>query len=474
MEKLVKNLFFLIFLAIFTTSSILSWYLCSYHNKSKLAENNEYHNGSGRISGTIILNGVKTNPEELENIEFYIREYNTDAFFEKTNVVIEPSLKNKGMWMIDGVEENKIYEVQAKLIMNGQKITQSQIAILTAPASNIELTLTITWEGIPESDRNKSQDQNISGEVNTSGFIPDGSTYTIFIAPMYERSESRSDDILDTKFEKLLTETISSQNNMWEWHEALPKKNYLLRAEIHTGQGDYIGSSEVIDVTMPQNSIILNVESRANTEPIQKSLYGTITLNGTYANDSMIKIQVHEDNQSGFYDVDSFPAENTRKWVYPHAKSGVNYNVRAILERNGTEQARSIIKHVVVPSDDITLVVDSRLTLEDLKSRPEIVYCDKKADENTYDAKIHFPSMLDAHSYWIKIGKEKHIGDLFNEIEKPQNYGDDMTLTMRVEKDKYYYAEYAYSYCNDCKSLDYYSNFSQSLKFYCGNEPIVK
>ncbi len=445
---------------------IIAWLFFGTNNNEESSD----HNGPGRIGGELTFDALTPEEGDKGEIVFEIRKHNSGDVFAPAHMAIAPSFTNGGTWMIDNLEEGTTYDIQATLIIDSKKITQSQIATATAPADNINLTLTVTWNDLPQQSIKQSQNKNIAGTLTINGYIPDGATYAIFAAPARDESQLQPEEVVNPQFTKVITGALAKEKNTWEWNGALAQVRYLIRAELYTADGDYIGTSDIVDAIVPQNNVALSLQSQASTEPTQTPLSGTVTINGSYKSDSYVSVQVRENSTGGFMEVDHFPAESSRNWVYSGAKSGMNYDVRAILERNGEEQSKSNQKHVIAPAGDITLTINTDMHLSDPEQRPEIVKCDEK-DDNKYDATIRFPSIADARSYWIKIGTEKYGADRFNEPEKPDNTGDSVDVKIRIDEDRYYYAEYAYSYCKDCTTLDSYSDFSPSLKFYCGEQP---
>jgi hypothetical protein len=426
--------------------------------------------GTTRISGELTFDALTPEKGDDGAITFSIRKHNTGDVFAPAKMAIVPSFDNGGTWMIEGVEKGVSYDVQATLVINGNEITKSQIATVTAPADDVDLVLTVTWKDLPEQSIKDSKNKTIAGTLAISGYIPEGATYSIFTAPARDESDLGADEVDDPKFTRVISNQKASINNSWQWDEALSKVEYRVRAELYTSAGDYIGTSNIISAEAPQHNIALSLQSKANTEPTQTPISGSVTINGSYKSDTKVVVQVREGGEGGFYEVDSFPAESNRKWAYTNAKSGVQYDVRAILERSGEELAKSNQKHTVAPAENITLTIDTDLTLEDPDTRPEVVKCEDK-DDKKYDVTLRFPGIADARSYWVKVGKEKHGGDRFNEPERPDSHGGPLEVKIRIDESKYYYTEYAYSYCKDCTTLDSYSDFSPSLKFYCGDDP---
>ncbi|XLQ19677.1 MAG: hypothetical protein ACKUBY_03730 [Candidatus Moraniibacteriota bacterium] len=448
---------------------VIAWLI--FGNKANTDNEEDIDQGSVRISGDISFNSLKPEQGDEGSIDFKIREHNTGAVFESVDAAITPSLTNGGTWMIDELDANKLYDLKAVLVIEGEEITESHVVTVTAPASDVDLVLTVTWKELPEDSVNASANKTVAGSLNIAGHIPSGSTYTIFTAPVQDLSDADSQVVANGyKFTKQLVGLPAAATNNWEWDDALAKVDYKVQAELYDVNGNYLGSSNNVDAVVPQNDVVLSLESSAITEPTKTPLSGTVTLNGSYKSDSTVSVQVREDGAGGFTEVDSFPAESKRKWVYTDAKTGVEYDVRAKLFRKGEEKATSHQEHTTAPDKGIDLTINTEMSLDDPTSQPVVVSCEDR-DDNEYKVTLKYPGVDSARAYWILVGDEKHGNEEHSGKEEPDDDGDDVEVSFHIDEDTYYYTEYAYSYCDDCTTLDSYSEFSPYLKFYCGDKP---
>ena len=455
----------LVALATFAVTFFLTW-LFFGNKKDEVAD----HHGPSRISGDLTFDALSPEEGDEGSIDFFVRAHNTGAVFEPATMFMNPNFSNGGQWVISELEDDVHYDVQAVLMIGGEEITKSQIATVTAPASDVSFNLTVTWSDLPEKSVDASQNKTIAGTLDISGYIPDNATYTIFTAPARDNSDLGLGEVDDPQFTLAVSDLVAEEENTWVWDQALAQVEYRIRAELYTESGEYIGTSDIESGTVPQDGVALKLQSQAVTEPVQTPISGKVVLNGGYKSDSTVVVQVRENGSDGFFDVDSFPAESNRNWVYAEAKTGVNYDVRAVLMRQGAEQAKSSQEQAKAPAKKINLTINTDFGLDDPVERPEIVSCEER-DDGTYNATIRYFGVDSARAYWIRIGKEDNGGDRFNEIEKPDNYGENVEVTIRIDDDRYYYTDYAYSYCSDCDTKDSFSDFSSSLKFYCGDDP---
>jgi len=467
MEEQQKKSMWMILGAIVVTF-IITWFIFGNNNDDDVEELD--NQGMARVSGDISFNSLKPEKGDDGSIEFKIREHNTGEIFESVDAVVEPSLTNGGAWMIDYLDANKSYDLKAVLVIDGEEITESHVVAVTAPASDVDLVLTVTWKELPKGSVKASSNKTVAGSLAIAGYIPEGATYKVFTAPVKDLSDGGTDVANDFDFKEVLVGLHAEAFNNWKWEGALAKVDYKVQAELYDVNGNYLGSSNNADAVVPQNDVVLSLESRAITEPTKTPLSGTVILNGSYKSDSIVSVQVREDGAGGFVDVDSYPATSNHKWVYPDAKTGIEYDVRAKLLRKGEEIATSHQEHTTAPAKNIDLTINTEMSLNDLSSQPVVVSCEDK-DDHEYKVTLKYPGVSDARAYWILVGDEKHGNDEHSDLEEPDEYGEDVEISLYIDEDTYYYTEYAYSYCDDCTTLDSYSEFSPYLKFYCGDKP---
>ncbi|MEA3322998.1 MAG: hypothetical protein U9Q12_02140 [Patescibacteria group bacterium] len=465
MDDQNKKIMFWVIGAVAVTA-LLAWMVLG-NNKNEDASD---HHGPGRISGELTFDALTPEEDDEGSIEFVVRKHNTGDVFTPATMSITPSFDNGGTWMIEDLDEGVLYDVQATLVIEGEEVTKSQIATVTAPASDVDMILTVTWTELPKQSIQASQNKEIAGTLAISGYIPDSAFYGIWTAPARDESDLSADEVDDPKFTRVLNNQPANTTNSWKWDGALAQVDYRVRAELYTASGDYIGTSNILDAVVPQNNIALGLQSGASTEPVTETLSGLVKLQGSYKSDSTISVQIREDGSGGFTEVDSFPAESSKKWVYSDAKAGVEYDVRAVLQRKGNDIATSKQEHTTAPDNDVDLTIDTSMNLVDPSTKPSVTKCDKR-DDGDYDVTLNFPGINNAESYWIRVGKDNGAADRFNEPETPDNTGDAVNIKLHIDSDKYYYTDYAYSYCKDCTTLDSYSDFSDDLKFYCGDDP---
>jgi hypothetical protein len=417
------------------------------------------------ISGTISFTGLKPDVGEEGEITISARVHGQGDVFEPVDLAVEPKLVDNAVWTWDSAITGNVYDLQASLVVGGKKVATSNIQTATAPASNVDLSLQVTWSNLPTEGREKSF-QKIGGDIIVNGYVPSGATVTIYTAKARDNSELEPEEVDNPQFTAAVKNVAVNNDKKWYWDEALGQIDYLVKSEIYNSGGTLIGTSDIVRATAPNENVTMHITSKAEAPVQEVTISGTTQLDGSYKKDSEIVVSVRKGGEGGFDEVARFPAESSREWKYTKATNGVEYDVRAALVQKGDEIAKSSQKHTVAPAKNIKLKIDTGMTLSDPTEKPYLVEC-KKKDSKKYDAKITFPGIGDARAYWVKAGTSKHSGNRFNEAERPDSTGKDLTIKMRVDKDKDYYVEYAYSYCKDCETLDSFSDFSPHMKFSC-------
>ena len=470
MDDQTKKTIMWVIIAIVATL-VIAWLFFGGDKDDSSKNDENIGEGTAQISGELIFDALTPEKGDDGSIEFAIRTHNTGDVFAPATLSIAPSFENGGTWMIKNLETGTAYDIQATLVIGGKDIVKSNIATATAPADDVALHLVVTWNDLPEESIKESKNKTISGTLKISGYIPEGAFYGIWAAPARDESDLGADEVDDPKFTRVLSNLPASTTNSWTWNEALAKVQYRIKAELYTVDGDYIGTSNILDAEVPQNNVALGLQSSATTEPTTETLSGTVSLHGSYESDSKISVEVRENGAGGFTEIESFPAESSRKWAYNNAKKGIKYDIRAVLKKNGEEVSKSKQVNTTAPDSGIELVIDTGMNIVAPPTKPEVSKCSKR-DDGDYDVTLKYPGVNNAELYWIRVGKEKGSADKFNEPEGPDDdTGSATTIKLHIKKEKYYYTDYAYSYCKDCTTLDSFSEFSDHLKFYCGDEP---
>lgn len=421
------------------------------------------------VSGTIIFNSLRPEEGDAGTVVIGAREHGTQNRFEPLTLQHPVTLTDGAKWSWADAKQGVTYDFVATLVIDGKEVTRSAVESATAPATSVGLTLTVTWKDLPESSVDDSQ-KTISGTVSVHGYIPSGAKEVIKVAKSSDRSEPNSDIVLDPQYETVQT-FAGSVESAWKWTEALSRVDYLVLAELYDASGTLIGSSHIVEAVVPQDKLALTIQSKATAPVTKVTISGTVKINGSYENDSEIVMESRRNGEGGFSVFDTFPAESSRDWKYTDADNGVPYEIRATLKRKGSEVAMSSRASVTAPATKVQVKLDTGMDVSAPAQKPELTECKDRDNDSGYDAKLTFPSVEGARSYWLHVGKSKDSWDRYNEPVTLEKDGASYTLKIKVDGERYYYTQYAQSRCGECETKDSFSDFSDTLKFYCGNEP---
>lgn len=438
----------------------------SQEQKNSLTANEEGEI-KATVSGSIVFDRLKPEEGDAGEVILYARKSNTnDEFIRLTS---GPVLKNESPWIFDSAVSDMSYDFRATLVIDGNEVTRSPIVTTAAPADDVRLTLTVSWSDLPAGSIEDSY-KTIAGKVVVSGYIPEGATVSIFGAKKRDNSQINAEEIVSPTYEEVMRGVPAKQEMEISWEKALASVQYLAHAELFDKNGKLIGTSDNMQAAYGQQNLVLNLESEAVAPPSYVEVSGAVRVNGSYKDDNKITVQVRKDGTGGYTDFTEFPVNSARTWKFDKADNGASYDFRAIMTRQDEENSRSKHESAVAAASDVKLTIDTTYDLQEPVEIPELEDCEKEGEDN-YIAKIHYPGIEKARNYWLKMGKSKDGADILNESETPNDTGDGKTVKVKIAKNKYYYTEYAYSYCSECTTLDSFSDFSERLKFYCGKEP---
>jgi hypothetical protein len=170
------------------------------------------------ISGIISFYNIEPKEDIEGSIKILTREHNQDSEFKEVSLSTDPKIINGSVWVLNGIEKNKIYDIRAALIINDQEIVSSDIITVTAPAKEVNLPIRIAWGDLPEAVIKQSSEM-ISGEVDIKGYVPEKATITIFTAEVKNIAKNgggEEDKILNLVFLKSV-EGISASNEAIKW-----------------------------------------------------------------------------------------------------------------------------------------------------------------------------------------------------------------------------------------------------------------
>lgn len=416
------------------------------------------------ISGTVSYSALIPDPEDAEkgSVTIKYRKFKSTGEYLPTNITLP--VKNNVPWNWDKAERGQTYEMISELIYQGKSVKQSEAAIVTAPAQNINLALHVTWEDLPESVLEANPLQ-VTGVGIINGYIPAGSTYQI----LAKESTSQNFQVTQTFNSPLPRQT-------WIWKNAVRGKEYNVRANLLLN-GQTIGTTGSLTAIAGDNNVTLILTSQAKP-PSQTSavISGTIYLNGPIEQNSSLLLLARTPPGTGeFNEIGRInnPNPNGQAWQWSKATSGTPYEITVNLQVDERDTAKGRTQIVTAPAENVDFTINTGVTIDTPTQSPSLSSC-TQVGSNVYDATISWPIIPNMGYYWFQIGDGPGSSNSWSEKVPAGNNSTNLTTTLQIFQDKYYYAQYAVSTCTSsgCASDAAFSNFSSPFKFFCGNQPV--
>lgn len=424
------------------------------------------------ISGTIHFDRLAPDPGDKGELYIQSRAYGSSDPFVDTGVVA--SLKNDATWNWATAEKGKTYEVIAQLRIDGKPIKDSDSLIVTAPGSAQILTMTITWDDLPEYVV-KDQQVSIGGTITLQGYIPEGTMIEIV---------SREQDTADYVVQWSTLKPLLS--NEWVWTTATPKKAYEIKALLKQG-GVVIGQSNITKIQgMKTSDVNFQIVSDAKPPvpttspqtpipPQSASIRGSFSINGPLNANSSVLIMWSAPGQNKWNEIARVknPRNESQSWEWSGAKAGGTYEISMVLQVNEQTNASTQNKVVTAPASDVNFVLNTGVQISAPTNKPALQSCTNNSN-NQWDANITVPVNSTYGNYWVQIGSAPGRTENYNNKIRPTSNDDMVRLTIRVNNQQSYSVRYAYSLCTNCTSDASFSNFSDGQTFTCGGpEPTV-
>lgn len=458
---------------IITVLSLLILFLLARPYIAKMLDNGSSSNGSdnsdnsssngsssektGSVSGTIEYSGLKPQEGDEGYIYFEYREHDKGDF--QTLKDKKAPLKDGYEWKLDGVPTDVTYDARAVLVVGTDDvITKSNTITVTAPAQDEVFEFNVTYDMLPDYAL-QTNPVNLGGYVIVNGFIPSGSTLT-----MFAKQKDKNEDF--TAVAKNVP--VNGQKTDWNWKDALPGRTYELKTEVYNSVGTVYASSFVGEKAAPSDNAYFVLDSRAEdpNDAKNKVISGTVKINGNFNSSSKVHIKVRVSGSGDYKTVTTVnPSNDSVNWQWNEAVSGTRYDVKPFIVQSGKDDIRGSAVSVTAPATGVKLVIDTKNNPKAPEHKPELESC-KNIEGNKYQAKLKFKNIDGADKYWLIVGKSSGAMDVSDSIVN--NSGStDPTLVVNINKDQNYYSGYAYTKCEDCDGKSAYSAFSESLKFSC-------
>jgi len=455
-------------LGIVLVTSILTILISSFFSPSRR---------KATISGTLDLNG-------------YIPPGATVAISKKQGdetqftVVTDNIPATDGVnWSWSGASPGTGYELKAILQSDGKVLGESKIKQFSAPALNEELTINSKVPSI------ESKTGKISGSIDLNGYIPPDSTIIVYA--------KRSDE---SQFSRIVSGITAKDNSLWSWNEAQVGSEYELKAQLLSGNV-ILSESDLLTLTAPADNEILRINSAApsatptyatptqSIQPIPTSsslptltpqptyvpIAGFINLNGITSSSQTIAIGMRKKGELQFQTVASgLSANDKTPWIINTAQMGVLYDIQGYLQFGGNTIASSQILSTSAPASGETLTINVLSNLSQPSNSPGIT-CNQKNSNNLWNATISYHSMNQALQYWIRVGDINSDNRFIDTRIPPNNQSLPTTYSFTSDylfsQGTTYFVKYAYSTCQTCTDLFYFSPFSSTGQFSCNPSP---
>lgn len=398
------------------------------------------------ISGTFDINGVIPAGASITLTQKVIGSSTSKPQIFASNLPVA----DRSPWSFNKGIENKSYEIQAQVVVNGSIVSSSDPINVTAPADEEVLVLDI------ESEKH-SPNTVISGNIVVAGYIPAGSKIVI-----------KGRKLGAVTFTTVASNLIGQANQFMSYSTALSGVTYEIEGVLLNSNGQVIGTSNILAVTAPAVNEQLTINSSAvpaptstpapaaPTAPIASpvppppstvNISGGINFNGAAPNNSRIVIFQQAagaaNNQVAVNNVT--PLDGTT-WTWTGAQNGTWYTLIAVLKQHNsdgtdTDIATSSPVQVAAPASNVIFTINSGTSLS-APGGPITVNCQTYnggPNQNNWNVTVTFQSVSGAQSYWYQIGNSNGG----NNVTNTANQGN--TVSTVFNNNTTYYARYAYA-----------------------------
>lgn len=375
---------------------------------------------------------------------------NHDQFKE----VVTGLLPKSGVtnWSWTGATSGTNYDIKALLKIQGKEIQESPIENVSAPATNVALTM------VSQQTPPTLVTTSVSGQINLDGYAPTGSTLQVL---------AKTSDAV--AFQPVASNITPVDNASWTWSQAQVGKTYDMKSQLVSANGTVISTGDTQTVTAPSSGLLLNVASTANPPaPTMVGISGTITINGNIPSGAYITLATRPSGTATFNQVASnITATSGVSFSWANANEGQQYDVQAYLWSNGKPYAASNILSITAPSTFDILTINAQQPTSAPSSGTLNVSCGNTSG-GLVQATINFntnANLPNAASYNIVVTSATQSNQVVNTIVNPPNptQSQSITTTYVFQPGATYYAQYAYATSNGGQM----SALSPSVQFAC-------
>lgn len=412
------------------------------------------------ISGQLNFNGLK--PADQPNRAVSIRlmqRVRGETEFVETGINIP--VADEATWSWSSALSGTTYELRADGYFGNEMITTSNTIVATAPATDLTLTFNVTTDDLPEELRPTPDPEEpeavvpatVSGTIIINGFLPQGSTVTIFGRPTGSENE----------FKPALEDLPARSGMTWSFSQAQAGVTYDYQAELYNSAGALIGESVYLTVTAPAANERLTINSTATQPAVPATISGTVTLQGPVQQNTTILVLQRVVGAVDFTVIDRYPATNNTKWSWANAVTGTRYEVTAALQVNEQNIASGETITVAAPASDINIIINTGVNLT-TPTQLVRVECGAPDATNHYNARISIPQYPDAKLYYLEIGTAAGSSNVFSHTVQPNQ-----VTTVYIPGNSPHFSRFSYSACTDCNLRDTgnWAGWSPTYGFVC-------
>jgi len=422
------------------------------------------------IEGTIHFDRLKPDPGDKGNLFVMYRPYQSKDNFKETGVI--SNLQDNVQWSWAMADKGATYELVAQLRIDGKIVKTSDTIVASAPAIDQVLTVTITWDDLPDYIV-KDQSVAMGGTVRVDGYIPAGSVLSVM---------TKQDT--ETEYTSQWSSNSPKSSNGWLWEKATPKAKYQIKALL-TVTDRLIGeSSPMTELGLDTTDIDFSITStekiieptkapQATAVPVQKaSIRGSLIINGPLVADTSALIMWSPPGQNKWTEITRLKnlVNGSQSWEWSDVRLGIAYEMTVALQVNENNIATAQNKTVTAPSNDVSFTINTGVNIQTPSNKPTLDSCTNN-NNNQWDANIVLPVNSSYGSYWLQVGTSKGGTQVYNDKMKGPTNDNYVRLSTRVNNAQSYFVRYAYSLCANCSSDANFSNFSDSQEINCGGQP---
>lgn len=417
------------------------------------------------ISGTYDINGYIP-PDAI--IEVQARQMGDSVF---TTVAGPYGTADTSAWSWTMATDGATYEMKAVVMSNNAPVASSSILAVTAPALNetLRIVSSLTPPTATPATGSGTTPQNasaISGSVDLNGYIPSGSTITV---SAQQQGSSQ--------FTPVIQGLPASDGISWTWNQAQSGVTYQLMATLVLSNGTTIGTSPSLTTAAPAQNEVLVINSAAPAQSMTGSVSGKFNVNGQIPNGATITLAARKSGTPNFTPVQTgiTPTDGT-SWIYQGVQVGVSYDILAYLVVNNVNYTQSQLLVVTAPAHNEVLTINAASQPSAPPQTSITFNCPGVNNSNQWQVAIQYNQNNvnpGAQAFILQLGSTSGASDIFSIQTAPSNPSQAQTYTSNfiLNQGQTYFAQYAYSTCQSCTNLTFYSQFSSPIPVRCVPQP---